>query len=525
MAIKTMEEKESLRKLHQEMMRLAVVIHDSSDAIIIMDMDGKIATWNHGAEKMYGYSVEEALGMNIEEITPSGKLAEQKEYFRRLIAGEAVDSFETSRVAKDGSILDVWLTVTKVLDEPTDSIISTGQEIVKPIGLAMIERNITARKRAEAELREQEGLLANIYENVNEVIFYLDVEADGKYRFRSVNPAFLKVTGLEASQVIGKFVSEVIPEPFLSLVLSNYRKAVQNRERVRWEETTSYPAGNKTGDVTIAPIIDEQGVCTGLIGTVYDIAEHKKTEEALRLSEERFAKAFHSGPTLGTIRSLNDNRILDVNDNFLKVLGYERDDVVGHTPMELGFWAEREVFEKSVQELNQRVEFRDKEVELRTKSGKIIKALFYAFIIEINGEPCALVNFVDITERKQVEEELRESEEKYRNIFNTTGTAAMIVEEDTTISLINREFETLSGYSKEEIEGKKSWKEFFIEDYLDDMIRYHNLRRADPDSAPKQYETAFITRKGDVRQVIVTVSMIPGTKQSISFFLDISGIK
>ena len=110
-------------------------------------------------------------------------------------------------------------------------------------------------------------------------------------------------------------------------------------------------------------------------------------------------------------------------------------------------------------------------------------------------------------------------------IFNATGTAAMIVEEDTTISLVNREFETLSGYSKEEIEGKKSWKEFFTEDYLDDMIRYHNLRRVDPDSAPKQYETEFITRKGDVKQVIVTVSMIPGTNQSIAFLLDISGIK
>ncbi len=115
-----------------------------------------------------------------------------------------------------------------------------------------------------------------------------------------------------------------------------------------------------------------------------------------------------------------------------------------------------------------------------------------------------------ITERKRAAKALKVSEAKYRMIFNATGTAAMIVEEDTTISLINREFETLSGYSKEEIEGKKSWKEFFTEDYLDDMIRYHNLRRANPDSAPKQYETALLTRKGDVKQVIANVSMIPG---------------
>src|SRR5665647_2142150 len=98
MVRKTKEDKESLAKLQQEMSRLAVVMHNSSEAIIIQDMDGKITSWNRGAEKMYGYSAKEALGMNIEVITPAGKMAEQKEYFRRLIAGEALDSFETRRV-------------------------------------------------------------------------------------------------------------------------------------------------------------------------------------------------------------------------------------------------------------------------------------------------------------------------------------------------------------------------------------------------------------------------------------------
>ena len=169
MGIQTTENNVSLSIPEQAMRCLVVVMYNSSEAIIIHDMDGNITIWNRGAEKMYGYRVEEALEMNIDLINPAGKLAEQKEYFRRLLAGEVVDSFETKRLAKDGSILDVWLTVTKVLEEPTDSVISQEREIIKPIGLDLLERNITMRKRAEAELREKEGLLANIYENVKEL--------------------------------------------------------------------------------------------------------------------------------------------------------------------------------------------------------------------------------------------------------------------------------------------------------------------------------------------------------------------
>ena len=168
------KERALTRKLRQEMLRLAVVLHDSSDAIIIQDMDGKITTWNRGAEKMYDYSAEEALGMNIAQITPAGKLAEQKEYFRLLATGEAVDSFETQRIAKDGSILYVWLTVTKVLERPTDSVISTGQAIVQPVGFALLERNITERKQAEENLRASDEK----YRIANEELAFQGEEKD-----------------------------------------------------------------------------------------------------------------------------------------------------------------------------------------------------------------------------------------------------------------------------------------------------------------------------------------------------------
>jgi PAS domain S-box-containing protein len=122
--------------------RLATVVRDSNDAITIQDFEGQIIVWNRGAELMYGYSEEEALQMNIGRLTPPDKAVEQKEFTRRLIAGEAITSFETQRAAKDGRILDVWLTVTKVLDD-------TGT----PIGIASTERDITERKKLEKDLR------------------------------------------------------------------------------------------------------------------------------------------------------------------------------------------------------------------------------------------------------------------------------------------------------------------------------------------------------------------------------------
>jgi len=124
-----------------EARRFATVVKDSNDAVTISDFEGQITAWNRGAELMYGYSEEEALQMNIWRITPEAKRAEKKAFIDRLVAGEAISSFETQRVTKDGRILDVWLTVTKLMDQAG-----------KPIGIASTERDITERKRAVEEV-------------------------------------------------------------------------------------------------------------------------------------------------------------------------------------------------------------------------------------------------------------------------------------------------------------------------------------------------------------------------------------
>lgn len=123
----------------------------------------------------------------------------------------------------------------------------------------------------------------------------------------------------------------------------------------------------------------------------------------------------------------------------------------------------------------------------------------------------------------RAERRARKTEEKYRTIFENTGTATIIVEEDTTISLANEEFARLAGCAREEIEGRMSWRDFVADpEDLRRMEEYHALRRADPARAPRNYEARFRDRRGNVRYVYLTVALIPGTRQSVASFLDIT---
>jgi len=149
------------------------------------------------------------------------------------------------------------------------------------IGYVGTITDITDRKQAEAALQASELQLSSIYANISDTVFYLAVEPGDQYRFVSVNDAFLRTTGLPLCLVVGKLAQDVIPPPALSLVHGNYKKAIQSRKPVGWEEVSEYPAGKKYGEVLVTPIFDPDGNCTHLIGTVHDITERKQTEEVI----------------------------------------------------------------------------------------------------------------------------------------------------------------------------------------------------------------------------------------------------
>ncbi len=113
----------------------------------------------------------------------------------------------------------------------------------------------------------------------------------------------------------------------------------------------------------------------------------------------------------------------------------------------------------------------------------------------------------------------------YRTIFENTGTATCILEADTTIAMVNSEFERLSGYRRDEIEGKVAWPQLIVSEDRERMIRYHHLRRSGSAGAPRHYEFKVRVRSGEIRPCYITVALIPGTGQSVASITDITPLR
>lgn len=128
----------------------------------------------------------------------------------------------------------------------------------------------------------------------------------------------------------------------------------------------------------------------------------------------------------------------------------------------------------------------------------------------------------DITYLKEVENDLRQSEAFYRTLFENTGTATLIIDEDYTILMANSQFEKLSGYCKEELEGKKSWKEMVSKEDLEMMEEHHQLRINDLNTPPELYEARFVDNEGNIRIISINAAVIPGTKRKIASILDLT---
>jgi len=133
------------KKSEAELRRLATIVTDSNDAITVVDMDGRITAWNKGAETTYGYRKDEALGMDVVKIVPEDKKQETLEVIEKIKTNETMNAFETKRLAKDGRVLDMWLTVTKLVDDEGNA-----------VAIATTERDITEKKRLEERLRFSE---------------------------------------------------------------------------------------------------------------------------------------------------------------------------------------------------------------------------------------------------------------------------------------------------------------------------------------------------------------------------------
>ncbi len=158
---------------------------------------------------------------------------------------------------------------------------------------------------------------------------------------------------------------------------------------------------------------------------------------------------------------------------------------------------------------------------LETRSGEL--RYVTVSLASIGGGPESVVSMLDITERINTEHALRKSVNRYRTIFETTGTATVILEQDGAISLANTEFANLSGYAKQEIEWQRSFFDFIHPDDEERIRDFHRMGLVDHEAAPSNYELRLKNRRGDVRHMAVTGAVIPGAMQTVISMQDITG--
>ncbi len=189
------------------------------------------------------------------------------------------------------------------------------------------------------------------------------------------------------------------------------------------------------------------------------ISEHRYVEDALQQSEEKFSKAFRSSPEIVSINRIKDGVFIEVNDSFTRYTGYTRGEVIGHSALELGLWTKAKDRNTLRQILKKRDRVSNKEFDIRIKSGEICTWLFSAEPINIGGEPCIITMTTDITERKRAGEELRESEEKLRLMFESMTEGIIITDLKGNITETNEAMLKMHGYeNKEDVIGRNRFE-------------------------------------------------------------------
>ena len=237
-------------------------------------------------------------------------------------------------------------------------------------------------------------------------------------RIVEVNNAFLLATGYSRDEVIGRSVPEIAVWVDPSQREAGLAELRAGRSIRNVEARFRAKSGREIVAITNADVIVVEGracILTALI----DITDRVQAETALRDSERRFAQLFHANPLPMTIVSLRTHRHLDVNEAAVRHSGYTREEMLGRTKPELGFWVAPDQRDELLQQLIGRGQVRDFEVTFRTKAGDTRQLLTNSEVITYEGEPAVLSVSVDITERKQLEAQREARREEAESLTRT----------------------------------------------------------------------------------------------------------
>jgi len=265
---------------------------------------------------------------------------------------------------------------------------------------------------------------------------------------------------------------------------------------------------------------------------VHGILGERGSSAKLRLLELELESRRNLSAILNTIAYPvyvldRNHRFIVVNDSLCRFIGRSRDEILNRIPNEFFSENDSRILWNKTEDVFSRHVTREDEVTITRSDGQVREIIIASALYteEISGQQFMVGVFQDITEKKTMQAALAKSEAWYRILFEHTGAATIIINEDSTIDQANTEFTQLTGYSREEIEGRLSWKEIAHPDDFERVIKYHHDRRIDPSSVPMVYTVRINDRYGVTRTLHTLVAMIPGTKKSIASYVDISDQK
>ena len=252
----------------------------------------------------------------------------------------------------------------------------------------------------------------------------------------------------------------------------------------------------------------------------------RKTQGELESSQLRYFNLYDLAP-VGYFTLTEEGLILKANLTARSLLGVERSVLLKKSLIRFIFREDQDIYYHHLKQLFETGTPQVCDLRLVKKDGSLFWGQLESTIAEESESGDALCYTVisDITERKQAEKALVESEERYRIVFENTGTATAIFEEDMRIFMVNTQCEKLIGYSKEEIENKMKWTDFVLKEDLEKMKRYHITRKQNVEPPPKKYEFRMANKKGNIKDILLKIEMIPDTKKSVASLIDITELR
>lgn len=472
---------------------LKAVIETAVDGILTIDQFGAITSANPAVQRMFGYAPAELLGKNVKILMPSPYHEEHDDYLRsyretglRKIIGIGR---QVSGRRKDGTIFPIDLAVGET---PTDQgMVFTG-----------IVRDISDRVKTEHELRRERALFKSVVETAVDGIITIDVQGT----VITANPAVQQIFGYAPAELIGNNVKMLMPSPYFEehdQYLANYvetgvKKIIGIGREVRGrrkdgEEFPLYLAVSETQT-------DQGTIYTGI---VRDISDRKAVEESLWRTNAQLNHLLDHSPAVLYALRLEDFDIVPymVSSNIEEILGYTIEETLNKDwwPSVLHPDDRDAAFESLNRTLSE---------GLATSEYRVVhKRGFYRFIEdrrrltfgkERQAEEIVGI-WTDITDRKVMEEALRESEERFREMLENVELIAMIVDTDGQITFCNDHLLNITGRTREEVVGH-NWFELFVrtEEHEERKHEYGHLQAQ---GIPAHVERAILTSAGDVREI------------------------